>query len=1039
MKQKLLCFLVLGLLLIGSAYAQGEKTITGRVNAANGDVLSGVTVRSVGASSSTLTGNDGNYAITVPSSVSQLEFFYLGYETVRLTVGSSNVLNVSMNQASQDIEEVIVSGVAAATSVKKLTVSVTKVNAEQLSAAKPMSVSTALTGKVAGLQSSLSNGTPGAAADILLRGDGNLNLVSSSPLIVMDGMIMNTTLADINIDDVESIEVVKGAAASALYGSRAGNGVIAVTTKRGSMLGMNDIKLNVRNEFGVQNIAKSLDVAMSHPYKLADDWESYKGQFTKYAGVTYPSGYTGAGFHPEIVGSIGVDDDTYMDNPYGVSNNLQEQFFGNGQIMTNFVSLASRTEKSALYSSFENHKSTGIIDNAEGYNRQNFRVNYDLQVFPWLKFNATNLFINRHTQQQGAGSNVFYFILTSPPDVDLFQKNPDGQPYYLRINHNNAETTNPLYNLYKTQPEEKIRRWLGNFGGNIKFANWANMDLNHSIEISNSMYSSYTPKDTWSSTGGTPETMGMSYNNGSLRKDAYEDRSQNTQVTLNLNGHFNDLIVRGKLSYLYEDNDYNYFRANASQFALHDVPHFNNFTNDKYRAVSNNTIERAQNYFVIGSLDYKDRYLFDGMFRYDGSSLFGPESRWNPYYRLSGAYRISQDVDIPGVDELKIRAAHGTAGIRPQYAWQYEYYTLSAGTSSATQKGNLNLRPSQTAETEFGLNIDFLNKFSAEFVYAKSKTTDQFLNVPLIPFLNDGYNRQIQNAGTVEKNTFEATLAARWIERPDFSWRSNISFTKHEQRITELPIPPYLYGSTDGGATQAFYIKEGEVYGVMYGYQFVTSLDQMSRQLPEGASISDYAVNRDGYVIRSGTEGTRDEAVIELLDADGNKLFSRIGNGNPNFFMGIANTFNYKGLNLYFLFDWKQGGDVYNVRKQWLTFSNRNPDMDMTNVADDQKKSIYYYSSLYNRNDPTKHWVEDASYLKLRELSLSYSLPQHVLGNFANNTIKGVTMSVIGRNLLTFTKYSGYDPEVGSIREPYEGTYRYPNFRSFSFSLSLDF
>lgn len=1029
---------MLGVLLVGSVYAQ-ERRISGTVTSADdGSPIAGATVAAVNAAVSVQTESNGTYSIVVPSGVTELEFRYLGYFTERATLGSGNLVNVSLVADATQLEEVIVTGVAAATSVKKLTVSVTKVGAADLAGAKPTSVSTALAGKVAGLQSSLSQGRPGVAADLILRADGSLNNVGSSPLIVIDGMMMDGSLADINVDDVESVEVVKGAAAAALYGSRAGNGVIAITTKRGSgAIGVTSI--NVRNEFGFQNLPNVIDVPKVHPYKMADDWQQYQGQYTKYAGVTYPTGYSGAGYHPGISGSRVVDDDGFADNPYGVVNDLQRELFRTGNTITNFISVANRSEKSNLYGSFENHKNEGIVFNAEGYSRQNFRVNYDMQVYDWLKLSTSNLFINRKTRQQTDGNNVFYAVLQAPPDTDFFQDNPDGQPYYLRINHNVGELSNPLYNLYKSQPESRNKRWLGNFAANIKLTEWASFDVNHSVEVDNYRYTSYQPKDTWGNSGGTDETMGMSYTDGGLQKDSYESNINNTQATLNLGSEFGDLIVNGKLSYLYEDRDYEFYRANATQFALHDVPNFNNFTTDRYRASSNSDSERAQNYFAILSLDYKDRYLFDGMYRYDGSSLFGPESRWNSYYRLSGAYRISQDVDIPGIDELKIRAAHGTAGIRPGYSWQYEYYSLSTGSASASQRGNRFLKPSNTAETEVGLNVDFLGRFSFEAVYAQSKTTDQFVNVELIPFLNEGYLRQWQNAGTVATKTFEATAAARWYQKEDFSWRTNITFTRNRQRIEDLPIPPYSYGGTDGGASPAFYIRSGEVYGVMYGYQFVTSLEQMSQQLPLGTTIDDYEVNSHGYVVPAGSQGTVNEAVIELRDENGIQVFDKIGDGNPDFFMGIANTLNYKGIGLYVLLDWKQGGDIYNGRKQWITMSNANPEMDMSNVPADQKKTVYYFQSLYNINKPSKHWVEDGSFLKLREVALSYSVPRTALSGFANNTFKGATVSVIGRNLLTFTKYSGYDPEVGSIRQPYEATMRYPNFRSVAFSLSLDF
>ena len=220
-----------------------------------------------------------------------------------------------------------------------MTVSVTKVGAEQLQTVPSSSAANALAGKVAGLKTSSVNGNPGQGADLLLRGDNNLN-TSSAPLILVDGVILSGSLSDINVDDVESIEVVKGAAASALYGSRAGNGVISVITKRGKGIGTAKAQIVVRNEVGVSNLSHYLKTSDAHYYALAQDWESAKGKYTKYKGVTYPSDYIGAGFNPGIAGSRAIDADGYMDNSYGVYRNPQADFFRTGINVTNFVSVA---------------------------------------------------------------------------------------------------------------------------------------------------------------------------------------------------------------------------------------------------------------------------------------------------------------------------------------------------------------------------------------------------------------------------------------------------------------------------------------------------------------------------------------------------------------------------------------------------------------------------------------------------------------------------------------------------------------------------
>lgn len=1026
------------LLFIAFQAVAQERTVTGTVtDKTDGLPLPGVSVKVKGTNIGTSTGGDGRFSVRVPQGSNTLILTYIGYATQEASIGSSGVVNVQLTTDAKQLSEVIVTGVAGATTKEKLTVSVTKVSEERLNAVTGTSLAGALSGKVAGIKASGSSGTPGSSVDIQLRADNNLNNVGSGPLILVDGVIYTGSLADINADDVSSMEVVKGAAASALYGSRAGNGVIAVTTKRGNSIALNTVKVNVRNEVGMQEIAKTLDLSTHHPFALAADYQQFAGTFTKYQGVTYPAGYRDAGHSPLISGNRVPKADHYMDNPYGITRNQQNDFFNTGINYANFVSMTSRTEKTGVYASFENNSQQGVIEMTDGYKRQNFRFNVDQQIAPWLKFSTSNLLVNTKTEYPGSSGNIFFNVALAEPDVNMHQVNPDGQPYYLRMNHWSGETVNPLYPLYKVQRNNKKFNWIGNFALNARVTSWANFDVSHSIERSNYRYRNYSPKDTWTPTGGTAATNGMSYTNGSLQDYSEDGNSQNTQATLNMVKDLGDLTVRGKLSYLYENRRYENYEVLSSQLGVAGIPTYDNFAviND---AESLNETERAQNYFAILGLDYKDKLLFDGMYRYDGSSLFGSAERWNPYFRLSGAYRISEDVKIPGIDELKIRAAYGTAGIRPGFSWQYETFTLNNGSASAVQRGNQNLKPSKTAETEIGLNVDFLKKFSFEAVYAQSTTDDQFLNVPLLGFLNNGFTRQYRNAGSVDSKTLEFSLGANWVNKKDFSWSSNIVFSRIRQKITDLPISPYVFGDTDGGGQQMFYIAGNETYGSMYGHTWVKSLDQMSKQLPAGKTIGDYEINSAGYVIAKGTQGKTTEKAIKQLDDKGAILFGKIGDGNADFNMGFANTLNYKRATFYFLLDLKKGGDIYNAKGQWLTRDLRNPEMDMGDVAQADKKAYDYFLNFYDVNTPNSYWVEDGTYLKLREVALGYTFPLKSLNVFGG-VVKSITAKVVGRNLLTFTGYSGYDPEVGTLRQPYDGTYKYPNFRNYAFSLSMDF
>jgi outer membrane receptor protein involved in Fe transport len=420
------------------------------------------------------------------------------------------------------------------------------------------------------------------------------------------------------------------------------------------------------------------------------------------------------------------------------------------------------------------------------------------------------------------------------------------------------------------------------------------------------------------------------------------------------------------------------------------------------------------------------------MYRIDNSSLFGEDNRSNPYYRVSAAYRITEDIDLEMFDELKVRVAQGTAGIRPSFSWQYETFSLSSGSASKTQLGNKNLLPSETKETEFAINGTFLKNYSFEVIYAQSITTNQFLNVPLLPVT--GYRNQYQNAGTLEGETLEFNLQANFIRTKDLVWDMGLTWSKSSQTITELDPPPFQSGP-DG----LFYIRKGETYGAIYGYTWATTLDQISSNLESyGGTIDDYAVNSDGFVIAAGTEGTTDEAPVKLKDEFGNDAFVKIGDGRPDWTAGISNTISYKGLSAYVLLDIKSGGDVYNRKSQWLTRDSRNGIMDQAGKADDAKKAMGYYQGFYNVNTNNSYWVEDGGYVKLREVSLSYQIKPENL-NILGDGIESITLSAIGRNLLTFTDYSGYDPEVGSIRNPFDSTGAYPNFRNYALSVSFKF
>ena len=1025
------------------ASAAWTQTVTGRVTSVeDGLGIPGASIVVRGTTIGTVTDFDGNYSLQVPSLDEVLVFSFVGLQTREIPIEGRTQIDVELLADLLRVEEVVVTGVAGATPRRKLSVTVDRVGTEQLEALPSTSASTALQGRLSGVTVVQSSGNPGQAANIRLRGSTNL-LGDSNPLIIIDGVMMEGNLADVNMDDIESIEVVKGAAASALYGSRAGAGVIAITSKRGNVAREGTTSVRVRNEYGFSTLPKKIDLAQSHAYELADDWQGYN-KFTKYAGVTYPDGYEG-GRNPLIAGNKRVKFDGYADNPFGVYYDHQDRVFEDGTFFTNYVGVAHNAGQTAIFTSFENSYNSGIVWGTEGSSRQNWRLNADhwfgdnlsLSSTTFVAQNIIDVADGRFTSGWGGGQgSAFFDMLFFEPDTNLELDAPPGtllSKYRIHPNHFQTDNGNPLHALYYQDRNLERKILQQSFQGNYYATDWLVFNAAYSLERLNTLNETFRPKGFFTS---QQETQGGMY------KSTSEVLSQTNSFTANINRAFGDLIVKGKLSYMYEGYQSKFFSVNASDLAVSRVNTLNAISGDK--TVSSSTTEiKSRNYFAILDTDYLDRYIVSVLFRMDGSSLFGSEHRWNPYYRVSGAYRLSEEIQIPGVDEFRIRAAYGTSGQRPGFNYQYETYSISQGSISKSTIGNTALRPSETKELELGLNLELFGIIDLEVTYADIITEGAFLNVPL-PAAT-GFSFQWQNAADITAQAFEASLGITPVNTTNISWRMNFNFDRIRQEVSRLDAAPFRVGPTIN-ALQTFYIRQGEPFGMMYGGEWVRTLQQMEQQLPAGASINEYVVNSDGYVIRNGTEGTINEAPIRLQDENGDDAFVQIADMNPDFNLSWLNSFTFRNISLNVLMHYKQGGDVYNQTKQWLFRDERHGDFDQAGKPENARKVASYYQQLYRVNEPNTHFVEDGTYLKLRELSLFYTLRRNTLSNMGINFLQGVKVGVIGRNLLTFSNYSGWDPEVSQVdygqsnsTNYYIDMFNYPNYRTMTFSVELNF
>ncbi len=995
----------------GSALRQG-RTISGIVLDNTGNPLPGAVVTEQGTNNAVITDLDGKFTLEVSDKAKAIVVSFVGYKTQTVPLSPDrDYYQIQLEPANVELDAVVVSGVAAETPRKKLTITVNHLGGDEINEVPATSAATALEGKIPGVVITQPTGEPGSSAAIRMRGAISI-LGRNSPLIIVDGIMVQTSLADFNVDDIESIEVVKGAVASALYGSRAAGGVIVITTKRGKSI-QGSYQVTVRNEVGNTSLVKYVDLATHHPYVLADDWQDYS--YTKYAGVTYDeSGWP-------VSGSRILTDSAYADQPYARVLNHQKLFFQKGIYYTNYAGVASKSRNTNIYLSFENHHNQGIIFHTNGYTRRNFRFNADTRIGKFLKLSTSNLVINTLSDRPGSNSS-FFDLLFINPDVDLTAPNDDGSPYKILPDPWSIEE-NPLYPLYYRERFRGKNSFMSDFKATLFVTDWLKLESKYTFEKLNINYNTYTPVGYLYGGG--------AYINGSLYKEYYQATNQTFQTTAILRNTFGGFHVNTKFSYMYESSDYFDFAVTGRNFIVPGIPQLDNTDPTQATLNSYQGAIRAIDFFAITDFDYKSKYLFSGLIRRDGSSLFGANERWHNYFRVAGAYRITEDFKIPGFDELKIRAAYGTSGLRPGFSWQYETWSISNGIVQKQNLGNKDLKPAEARELEIAMDAQMLKRFDLYASYSITNTIGAFALAPLAS--HAGYSYQWRNVADLKAKSWEFSIGYKAVNTKSTNLYFKLNFDRIRQWVTSLNIPAY---ST--GPFSAYYIEAGEPFGILYGYTWVRSLEQMANQLPEGHTIDDYTVNSDGYVILKGTEGSKNErAILYDADNDGNPDKVVIGDANPDFNVGFSTTFRYRRFNFYVLLDWRQGGDIYNYTHQYTFRDARAIEFDQFGKPDDLKKSLYYYSWFY-QNSINSYFIEDGTYLKIRELSVYYTIKPHFIGSL----VKSVRIGIVGRNLFTFTKYSGYDPEVaysGDLTTFAFDYFTYPNFRTVTGSIQFKF
>ncbi len=1048
---------IAALLVLAAGKAQAQATITGRVTDTDGQPLGGaqVSIREL-ASYGANTASNGTYTIVVPEDKAKGQSMTLvarylgkapGIKAITLNAGRQEV-NFSLRADPLRLEELVVTGVNEATSTKKLTFAVGKVSAEQLQETPGVTALSGLAGKVAGVRVVAATGEPGSAPSIRLRGATSIS-GSQEPLIIIDGTISRATLADIASEDIERIEVIKGAAASSLYGSDAANGVVQIFTKRGKTLADGKLLVTTRNEVGASFLTKRIPNANATNFTVGAD-----GQFLRTSG--------GA----RIPAADGVADNAYP-NYY----DHQAEIIHPGVFYTNYLSIGQRRGATNFNASFENTHTEGVIFGLKGFGRQNFRLNVDQQLTPRVDLEISTFYGHSNNNNTAQGPGAPFFTLTFvEPNINLFAKNPDGSPYRAFIPDKISNAQNPLYNLANEKRDTERSRFTG--GGRLRWRmlDWLTAETNYNFDQERDDFSDMQPFGYLSNTGQPTD--------GFLNRTAHAGRTYNLGATLTSVATWHGITNTSKVSYIYEDQTVNDVSASADKLFVKQVPEFAAADPATYSAGSTNQIIRNRNAFAITTFDIKDKYILDGLIRRDESSLFGPNSRRSYYGRVSGAWRANEDLKIKGFDEIRLRASYGTAGLRPNFDYQYEVLNTAGGSFSKQTLGNKNLKPAHSAELEVGTNIEMGGgRFTLEYTYSQKTTKDQIILVDLPSVV--GFQNQWQNVGSLKSSTHELALGYQVINNRDMAWVVNITGDRTRQTITDWPLPEKL--NAFGQQPQTFFLGQGAKLGIMYGNKAVRSISELyddpAKKALSGAGQTydpaNFVVNEEGYVVsKASWHCGDDKIVLGSKNADGTggtacaagekpityvtcKTFAtdgsctgttslvRIGDANPDFNASFSSTFNYRRFAITGLVDWSQGGNIYNGTRQWPFFDNRDRVYDQRGKPEAEKKSQSYYNYFYNGLNAQAFFVEPGTYVKIKELSVNYTLVRDQLKKVGLGRLENVRLGLLGRNLFTFTKYSGYDPEVSGITgDPFQfriDWFSYPHFRTFTGQVEIAF
>lgn len=1020
-----------------------NRTITGQVTDENGNAVVGASVLVKGTRIGTTTNFSGSFTLSVPATAKTLQISSVNMATQEIPITNGTVA-VILKAGDVNLQEVVITGLGTATSKKKVAIAVESISAKDLPQVSQSSISQALVGKIAGAQIMSTSGQPGQQASILLRGINTLG--TTQPMILVDGVQINANgtsngsgtnvssrLSDLDLSNVERIEVVQGAAASTIYGAQGANGVIQIFTKKGKRDGKIKIDYNTRVSF--DNVLRgNLKMATKHFYET-----DAQGFIITNSNVRMvPNSTTGVFPLPKQPASLvnAVSDKPFMEQTF---DNVGNVFIKNAMTLNNSLTISGGREKSDFSLTASQMKQESIVFG--DYKRTNLTLNLGVELF--RNFNLRTItqvaFTDNTTGTITGQNNVnspLGTALNQRQYVDLRRKDSLGN--YISAGTLNETSINPFYSQQFRNYSSKNLRLIPSVNLNYKPFRFLEVDYKYSLDnYVNDFrdFISYQLNTLTPAIGIGPTNGGVFYNNVNqtlrnslltafLKFDFAKDFNFNLPISSNT-----------QVAYDYRKNRIKQLNANGTGFA----PFPPNTLSGTTQSSSESTTEFATfGYLINQRFDYGDLFGIAGGFRTDYSSAFGTGSK--PFtFPFGNAYvRLSELFAIPKVSEFKIRGAYGEAGIQPG---AYDRYIVlnsgSIGTAGylSVQAGANNPELNVEVSKEFEIGTDVAFNFGTSIfktlklsaTYWKKKSEDVIYTLDLAP--SSGSLGILTNAMTLKSDGIQASLDAGILSNENFVWDFGIRFGKSKSMVDKISNGKEIAIGTGGSGE--FVLKEKTSVGAFFGLKPLSDVDQTTslgvRYIPEANKANYEIVN--GYLVNKTTRQ------VEFTTEK-----TQIGDPNPDFNMTFLNNFTIaKRFGVSFQLDWVYGNDVYNQTNQWMYRDFLSPDFEVpVTINGETKAFVNYYTSLYKVNNTNSHFVEDGSFLRLRDLSLSYNINLQAV-----KFVRDAKITFSGRNLFTITDYSGLDPEAAaSFNNPLRrglDLYAFPNFRTFQVSLNLGF